>query len=250
LGSGASFDESLRVSEVTPGTTLADAVSRLPKAALEFQPGDHWSYSPVAGFDTLLRVAEVVTRTPADELLKTRIFRPLRMTKTMFWTPAADHNPAVVTLYDQTRDGLKPYEAVTGSDAYFSGGGGLMSTVDDLIQFGEMLLNNGTWKRARILSRRGVGLMRTSFVKQFASPMDGVKPGRTFGLGVQIINDPTEVGYSVGRGTFGWDGALGSIETHFWIDPANQVVGVIFLQGQDVRVFRDVEGAIMQSIVS
>jgi Beta-lactamase len=67
---------------------------------------------------------------------------------------------------------------------------------------------------------------------------------------VQIINDPIAVGYQVGHGTFGWDGALGSIEAHVWVDPEQNVVGVVFLQGQDVRVFRDVERAVMQSIVN
>jgi len=249
LGSGASFIETMRVADVGPGTTLAEAVRRFPQAPLEFQPGDHWSYSPVAGFDTLLRVAEIVSGQPADELLRRRIFQPLAMTDTRFWTPAADTNPRLATLYDQTRDGLKPLANPGGSEKYFSGGGGLMSTAEDLAQFGQMLLNGGELNGVRLLKASTVSQMHSSVVKEFASPFDGIKPGRTFGLGVQVINDPTAVGYRVGRGTFGWDGALGSIETHVWIDPASNIVGVVFLQGQDVSVFRDVEAAVMQSIV-
>jgi len=97
LGSGASFIETMRVADV----------------------GDHWSYSPVAGFDTLLRVAEIVSGQPADELLRRRIFQPLAMTDTRFWTPAADTNPRLATLYDQTRDGLKPLANPGGSEKYF-----------------------------------------------------------------------------------------------------------------------------------
>ena len=119
LGSGASFIETMRVADVGPGTTLAEAVRRFPQAPLEFQPGDHWSYSPVAGFDTLLRVAEIVSGQPADELLRRRIFQPLAMTDTRFWTPAADTNPRLATLYDQTRDGLKPLANPGGSEKYF-----------------------------------------------------------------------------------------------------------------------------------
>jgi CubicO group peptidase (beta-lactamase class C family) len=101
----------------------------------------------------------------------------------------------------------------------------------------------------RILGPRTVDLMRSTFVKEFNSPFDGTKPGRTFGLGVQIINDPVAVGYRVGAGTFGWDGAAGSIETHLWVDPTEKVVGVVFLEGQNVTVFRDVENAVMQAII-
>lgn len=250
LGSGASFAEAARVSPVGPGTTLADAVRRFPEAPLEFQPGDHWSYSPVAGFDTLLRIAEIVSGKPADQLLRTRIFQPLGMKDTGFWTPAADANPRLVPLYDQTREGLKPFATVAGSNAYFSGGGGLMSTAEDLLQFGQMLLNGGQLNGQQVLKPRTMEAMRSTFVQTFASPFDGVKPGRTFGLGVQIINDPVAVGYQVGPGTFGWDGALGSIETHLSVDPAANVVEVVFLQGQDVSVFRDVEHAVMQSMVN
>jgi CubicO group peptidase (beta-lactamase class C family) len=249
LGSGASFNESLRVSAIVPGTTLAEAVPRLTKAPLEFQPGDHWSYSPVAGFDTLLRIAEIVSGTAADELLRTRIFRPLGMKDTSFWTPAADKNPRLVTLYDHTPQGFKPADSAGWSNAYFSGAGGLMTTAEDFLQFGQMLLNGGELNGVRILSPRTVDLMHSTFVKDFDSPFDGKKSGRTFGLGVQIINDPVSVGYRVGAGTFGWDGALGSIETHLWVDPTEKVVGVVFLQGQNVTVFRDVENAVMQAIV-
>ena len=249
LGSGVSFEESLRVSAFGPRTTLAEAVSRLPKAPLEFQPGDHWSYSPLAGFDTLLRIAEVVSSKPADELLRTRIFQPLGMKDTSFWTPAADRNPRLVTLYDQTPQGFKPADNSGGSNLYFSGGGGLMSTAEDLLQFGQMLLNGGELNGVRILSPRTVDLMRSTLVKEFSSPFDGTKAGRTFGLGVQIINDPVTVGYRVGAGTFGWDGSAGSIQTHLWFDPSEKVVGVVFLEGQNVTVFRDVENAVMQAII-
>jgi CubicO group peptidase (beta-lactamase class C family) len=249
LGSGVSFNESVRVSAVVPGTTLAEAVSRFPKAPLEFQPGDHWSYSPLAGFDTLLRIAELVSGKPADELLQARIFEPLGMKDTSFWTPAADKNPRLATLYDQTPQGFKLADNAGGSNAYFSGGGGLMSTAEDFLQFGQMLVNGGELNGVRILSPRTVDLMRSTFVKEFNSPLDGKKPGRTFGLGVQIINNPVAVGYRVGAGTFGWDGALGSIETHLWVDPTEKVVGVVFLEGQNVNVFRDVENAVMQAIV-
>jgi CubicO group peptidase (beta-lactamase class C family) len=76
----------------------------------------------------------------------------------------------------------------------------------------------------------------------------GRQPGRSFGLSVQVINNPVAAGYRVSAGSFGWDGAFG---THFWVDPKEKVVGILMIQTDNPnrQLDRDFENAVMQAIV-
>ena len=60
------------------------------------------------------------------------------------------------------------------------------------------------------------------------------------------VNDPVTAGQRVGAGSFGWDGAYG---THFWVDPTEEIVGLVMIQTPNFQVSRDVENALMQAIV-
>ena len=234
--------ESGRLAPQGPNATLADVIPKLGQVPLEFQPGDRWAYSAARGFDTLLHVVEKVTGQTAGQFLKERIFDPLGMRDTSFW--AGENNPRVVTLYQSTADGLRPSGNQTGvtSQTYFSGGGGLVSTAEDYLRFGQMLLSGGEFDGVRILGPRTVDLMASAVL-----PDDFFGgPGVSFGLSMQVVNDPVAAGLRVGEGSFGWDGAYG---THVWIDPENDLVGLVMLQTSVRQVFRDVENALMQAIV-
>ena len=246
LASGPiSSREARRVAQQQPTDTLADLIPKLGEVPLEFQPGDRWAYSPSRGFDTLLRIVEIASGQSADRFLRARIFEPLGMRDTFFWAPAA-HRSRVVTVYQRTPQGLARSQNQVGatSDTYFSGGGGLMSTADDYLQFGQMLLNGGELNGRRLLSPRTVALMASTFVESFG--FGRVSPGLGFGLSVQVVNDPVAAGQRVGAGSFGWDGAYG---THFWVDPTENIVGVVMIQTPNFQVSRDVETALMQAIV-
>ncbi len=246
LASGPiSSREAGRVGRQEPTDTLADLIPRLGEAPLEFQPGDRWAYSPSRGFDVLLRIVEIASGQPADQFLRERIFAPLGMTDTFFWAPET-HGSRVVTVYQRTPAGLTRSQNQVGatSRTYFSGGGGLMSTATDYLQFGQMLLNGGELSGVRLLSPRTVELMSSTFVEEFG--FGQVSPGVGFGLSVQVVTDPAAAGYRVGPGSFGWDGAYG---THFWVDPAEEIVGVVMIQTPVFQVSRDVENALMQAIV-
>jgi CubicO group peptidase (beta-lactamase class C family) len=82
--------------------------------------------------------------------------------------------------------------------------------------------------------------MHSTFVKEFRGP------GLTFGLSVQIVDDPLAAGYRVGKGSYGWSGAYG---TNFWVDPQEQMVGVLMVQTSNNQLSRDFENALMQAIV-
>ena len=246
LASGSiSSREAGRVGAQQPTDTLADLVPKLGQAPLEFQPGDRWSYSPSRGFDVLLRIVEIASGQPGDQFLHTRIFEPLGMKDTFFWAPET-HRSRVVTVYRQTPEGLTRSQNQVGatSQTYFSGGGGLMSTATDYLQFGQMLQNGGELNGHRLLSPKTVDLMSSTFVDEFG--FGRISPGLGFGLSVQVVNDPVAAGQRVGTGSFGWDDAYG---THFWVDPTEDIVGVVMIQTPNFQVSRDVENALMQAIV-
>ena len=246
LASGPiSSGEANRVARQQPTDTLADLIPKLGEVPLEFQPGERWAYSPSRGFDTLLRIVEIASGQTADHFLRVRIFEPLGMKDTFFWAPDT-HRPRVVTVYQQTPDGLTRSRNQTGatSDTYFSGGGGLMSTAEDYVQFGQMLLNGGELNGNRLLSPTTVQLMASTIVESFG--FGRPSPGLSFGLSVQVVHDPVAAGQRVGTGSFGWDGAYG---THFWVDPTEELVGVVMIQTPNFQVSRDVENALMQAIV-
>ena len=237
--------EAGRVARRQPTDTLADLVPRLGQAPLEFQPGERWAYSASRGFDVLLRIVEVASGQTADQFLRTRIFEPLGMNDTFFWAPET-HRSRVVTVYQRTPQGLTRSENQVGatSPTYFSGGGGLMSTAEDYLQFGQMLHDGGSLNGTRLLSPKTVELMSSTFVEEFG--FGPVSPGLGFGLSVQVVNSPVAAGLRVGTGSFGWAGAYG---THFWVDPTEDIVGVVMIQTPVFQVSRDVESALMQAIV-
>jgi CubicO group peptidase (beta-lactamase class C family) len=226
-----------------PTDALADYIPRLAAVPLAFQPGSRWTYSPGAGFDTLGRVVEVVSGQTFDAFLRQRIFEPLGMKDTFFYPPD-DHLARVATIYQRTSEGLKKAadQRVTPG-RYFSGGGGLMSTAEDYLQFGQMLVNGGQLNGKRLLSPTTVELMSSVHVKD---TFPGRPPGRSWGLSVQVISDPVAASMRVSPGSFGWDGAFG---THFWADPREKIVGLLMVQTSNRDTDRDFENAVMQAIV-
>ena len=172
--------------------TLADYLPRLGGVPLEFQPGTRWAYSAQAGFDTLLRIVEIASGQPADQFLKQRLFDPLGMKDTYFYP--AEGNPRLVTLYRKTATALEKQNIPNFMNgAYFSGGGGLMSTAEDYLQFAQMLLNGGQLNGRRLLAPRTVEVMRSAFVPD---TLPGRAAGEGYGLSVRVVTNP------VARNTF------------------------------------------------
>jgi len=228
------------------GRTLADIMPKFAAASLDFQPGSRWTYSPLAGFDTLGRVVEVASGMTFDQFLKQRIFAPLGMKTTGFY-PGDDSWPRVVTAYHRADGMLSKTQNANRlqSKTYFSGAGGLVSTAEEYAQFALMLAAGGQWNGKRLLSPKTVELMSSVFVPD---SLAGRAPGRGYGLSVEVISDPIAAGRRVSKGSFGWDGAFG---THFWVDPQEKLIGVMMIQtdNPERQVDRDFENAVMQAIV-
>jgi CubicO group peptidase (beta-lactamase class C family) len=226
--------------------TLADIMPRFAAASLDFQPGSRWTYSALAGFDTLGRVVEVASGMSFDQFLRQRVFTPLGM-KTTAFHPGDDRWSSVVTAYHRADATLTKTQNPNflQSKTYFSGAGGLVSTAEDYAQFALMLNAGGQLNGKRLLSPKTIELMSSVFVPD---TLPGRSPGRGYGLSVEVVSDPVAAGRRVSKGSFGWDGAYG---THFWVDPQEKLIGVMMIQtdNPDRQVDRDFENAVMQAIV-
>jgi len=226
-----------------PKETLADYVPRLGRVPLEFQPGTRWAYSAAAAFDTLSRVVEIVSGTPIDRFVKTRILDPLQMKDTTYIPPAG--NPRLVKRYTRGADGLKAAEdPAFMNGVYFSGGGGLFSTAADYAQFAMMLANSGELNGHRLLSPRVVELMGSVFAPD---TLPGRPRGESYGLSVRVVTDPVARNTFLTEGSFGWSGAFG---THFWVDRKEHLIAVAMTQTANQEFRSDFENMVMQAVVS
>jgi CubicO group peptidase (beta-lactamase class C family) len=221
----------------------ADYIPRLGQVPLEFQPGTRWAYSAQAGFDTLVLVVERASGMKFDQFAAQRIFGPLGMKDTFFY-PAASYNPRITTRYNKTDKGLiKQNDPNFMNGVFFSGGGGIFTTAEDYLQFGQMLVNGGELNGKRVLAPRTVEMMRSAFIPD---TLQGRQRGESFGLSVRVLTDPIQRGVALTTGSFGWSGAYG---THFWGDPKEKVVAVLMTQTANGQARADFETMVMQAIV-
>lgn len=251
LGSGGAAAPALAelMKERKPADTLADFAPKFATIPLDFQPGSQWRYSGLLGFDLLGRIVEVVSGQSYDRFLQERIFAPLGMKDMSFYVPA-EKRPRLVTLYRRGADGKlekNPNQEALMSQTYFSGGGGLTGTADDYLQFGQMLVNGGELNGKRLLSPRTVDLMASNHVgDMFNGQLGRPARGMGYGLSVGIVQDNVAAGWRVSSGSFGWDGAFGTL---CWVDPKEKMVLVLMIQTQVGAVQRDFENAVLQAIV-
>ncbi|XID94620.1 serine hydrolase domain-containing protein [Paenibacillaceae bacterium WGS1546] len=231
-----------------PGATLADHVPSWVGAPLDFQPGTRTGYSPVAAFDLLGRIVEIVSDMPLDRYLRQMLFEPLGMKDTTF-APSKEQWERVVTMYQSTERGLsrsadqKPFFHPT----YFSGAAGLFSTLEDYVRFARMLANGGEFEGRRILNPHTVQAMASP---QLPESIEGFPSGQTWGLGMRVVTRDHAANTSLTKGSFGWSGAWG---THFWIDPKHEIVAALMINlanagGADAETAREFESDVMAAL--
>jgi CubicO group peptidase (beta-lactamase class C family) len=242
LGSGTLSNSDLARVARRDNENLAAYIPRLGTTALEFQPGSRWAYSPGAGFETLGRIVEIASGQSFDQFLRQRIFDPLGMKDIFFYLDSA-HQPRQVALYQRSASGLQKQATNPGSQVYFSGAGGLLSTAEDYLPLGQMLVNGGQLNGKRLLGPRTVDMMSSVHVPD---TLPGRQRGEGFGLSVRVISDHVARASAVSTGSYGWDGAFG---THLWIDPKEQIVGILMIQTANQEVGRDFEQAVMQAVI-
>jgi len=181
------------------------------------------------------RVLEAVSNKPLSVLLDERLIQPLGMKDTSFVVPAAKVARLAEPLkIDPSTGGpMMVMLDVTRATANDSGGAGISTTADDYLRFCQMLLNGGTLEGKRYLSRTTVALMTSDHLgSKVATPVQpgevlmGVQ-GYTFGLGFMVRQGQGIAGVHGSEGDFAWGGLGG---TFFWVDPKEQLIGILMAQ--------------------
>jgi CubicO group peptidase (beta-lactamase class C family) len=223
--------------------TNAEMVAKLATLPLAYQPGTTFEYG--MSIDVLGAVIEVVAGMPLDRVLAERITGPLGMPDTGFRLtdearlahtqadPATGVRPDLTFLYDPA-----------APPAWFSAGGGILTTATDYGRFAQMLLNGGVLDGVRILGRKTVALMASDHLPPgvefgpFTTELGVTAPfpwfGQGFGLGVSVRIDAGRAPHPGSVGDFSWSGVSG---TYFWVDPAERLVAVLMLQSPANRVY-------------
>jgi CubicO group peptidase (beta-lactamase class C family) len=180
------------------------------------------------------RVIEVVSGMTLAKFLETRIFGPLGMRDSGFYVPA-EHLGRLAQPYATDRSTGKAITLldVTRPPKYEAGGQGAVSTAGDYLRFCQMLLDGGQLDGKRLLSRTTVGLMTADHLGPAlgAAPTPSElllgTPGYTFGLGFAVRREAGIAGVSGSAGEYTWGGFAG---TYFWIDPKEQLIGILMTQ--------------------
>lgn len=224
--------------------SLAHMCELLSDIPLVFSPGDRWNYS--VGIDVLGHLVELVSGMSLDAYFRTRIFEPLGMVDTGFTIPVEKlprfascyaRNPETkdITLQDKGDQSSTYCREGKDPQAFFSGGGGLVSTLGDYYRFCLMLANGGVLDGARLLSPKTVEYMMLNHLpenrtmaqmgdKLFSeSNMDG----NGFGLGGAVIVDDIAMNQPCSVGSFSWGGLA---STFFWIDPVEDIIAIQMTQ--------------------
>ena len=241
LSNNAAYKEALTQAGLyKPGTidfdtrdlSPAEQVTRLATVPLLRQPGTAWEYS--LSTDVLGRVIEAVSGQRLGDFMADRIFKPLGMKDTAFHVPEAkasrlaasfDKDPATGVAFKLIDVSKQP-----GND---SGGAGTVSTAADFLRFSQMMLNGGTLDGQRILSRNTVRWMTSDHlgprIPIAQSPGGNVLyPSQySFGLGLAVRPTDGQAPTPGSAGDYNWGGYAG---TAFWVDPKEQIVGVMMMQ--------------------
>jgi CubicO group peptidase (beta-lactamase class C family) len=210
---------------VPPG----EYMRRIGSLPLIHQPGEKWMYH--TGADVLAVLIGRIANRPLGEFLHERIFAPLGMRDTGFHVPDAAidqlaacyrrDDAGALKIWDPARGGQYAQPPVFPSE--------LVSTADDFLAFGRMLLRRGRHADVTILAQSSAALMMTDHLtaaQKAASPFfPGFWDTRGWGFGGAVITRRDRTGAS--PGSYGWAGGFG---TSFIVDPAADLVAILLVQ--------------------
>jgi CubicO group peptidase (beta-lactamase class C family) len=219
-------------------------ISRLGSLPLLAQPGERWMYN--AGAAVLGVLLARAAAAPLGEVLGTRLFGPLGMRDTGFWTDQSDR---LATAYRPTPDGLISCDPPSGRwsapPAFPDAAAGLVSTADDLAVFARMLLAGGIGPTGeRVLDAKLVRAMTSDQLTTAQKTRGGLGPGffneRSWSF-CQAVYD---------SGAYGWDGGFG---TSWLVDPARELVVIVLTQRMfdspaTPQLHRDIQAAAVAAV--
>ncbi|WP_229819139.1 serine hydrolase domain-containing protein [Kordiimonas sediminis] len=224
-----------RIAHPKTGYTLDQMIDELAELPLVFSPGERWNYSVAT--DVVGHIVEVISGKSLKDYFQDHILGPLGMVDTAFEI-APDKHDRFAACYERRPDKSvrlqdDPHKSTYQDRTFWSGGGGLVSTLSDYYRFCQMLLNGGTQDGARIIGPRTLSFMRKNHLpggvdlSQIAvgSFSESVYEGTGFGLGFGVKVNPVQNGLMGSEGIYFWGGMASTI---FWIDPVEDMI-VIFM---------------------
>ena len=210
--------------------------NQLAKLPISHEPGEGWIYGP--SINVASRVVEVVSGIPFQDFVHQRILNPLDMTATKFFLEETDA-ARLTTLYGpDAQEGLRVLDPgtvssklISGPKVFYSGSGGLVSTLEDYLTFCVMILNDGKHQGKQIAKPETIALMKTDQVPLSINAHytdEGGQLAEGFTFGYQIVRKETNKTLKR-KGTISWSGATGPI---FFIDPKEELIGIYQFQTQ------------------
>ena len=214
-----------------PGIDLEEMVRRIANLPLICHPGESWVYSVAT--DVVGRLVEVISGMDLADYLQEKIFAPLGMIDTSFSVP--DNKIArLTTCYAQTeKERLAVYDLSENSSyrktTLYSGGGGLVSTLEDYLKFAQLVLNRGELNGVRLVGPKTLELMGSNHIPANLFPLAVMDPfpGFGFGLGFSVLMDIAQTQALGSVGTLGWSGMA---STTFWVDPQEDLIAILMTQ--------------------
>ena len=212
-----------------PDRPLCEVVQKLAGLPLRHQPGEAWRYGE--SYEVLARLVELMSGMPVADFLRQRIFEPLRMSETGYCIPD-ERLERLAKLYGFSDTGAVVEVAEPGlayTPTLPRGGHGLISTASDYQRFAQMLLNLGELEGARLLGRKTVQWMTRNHLPEELMPIRtsfGFN-GHGYGLGFRVLTDSVQFEVMGSEGEYGWYGWGGN---YLWIDPAEDLIGLLMMR--------------------
>ena len=207
-----------------------DLLKEVAKLPLNHQPGSKWNYS--IGTDIIGILVERLSGQTLGAYFEQHIFEPLEMDDTGFYVPEDKQN-RLAQIYVINQQGQtvpmenEPLGDYLSAPEIESGGGGLVSTIEDYYTFTQMLLNGGEYQGKRILGRKTVEYMRTNHLPTSLIPFEPSSTGEGYGLAMSVTVDEQGANTMGSAGDYGWAGAA---STYFRIDPKEQMIVISMTQ--------------------
>ena len=213
--------------------TLTQMAEKMAKVPLWFQPGTQWEYGPSVDVQALL--VERISGIPYGDYVRSHVLDPLKMEETRYYIPEEDRD-RFAKLYIRTGEGELVQDTITYSNytehwPLTRGGSGLTSTLDNYMRFAQMLVHEGSLDSVQILKPETVKLMATNQLADSITERSWLPTKGQVGFGIDFAvrmappKTPEENNGTVGE--FYWDGAASTL---FWVDPANELTAVLFVQ--------------------
>ena len=254
--------EEIKIARSKEKLSADEYIRKLADIPLAFSPGEFFNYS--ISTDILGFIIERISNMSLEEYFKKNIFEPLEMEDTFFQIPKEKINRlANCYIYDQTNDKYIVEDDFEKSSyiekpSCYSGGGGLLSTIDDYMKFCNLLQNKGSLNNKNIIGSRTAEFMMSNHLEKDVDLYDIAKgkwgtnigKGVGFSLGGSVILDPIKNMSLISKDSFSWGGAASTL---FWVDPIEKISVVFMTQmlgnplSQEIRA--DLRNLVYQALI-